>query len=171
MRRGASPRPPLNIQIPPSRPSWILFLRSVGLLSVLIQTPAMALSKISLSSIKPKPEKRFRGHLFIWNIETWAFISSKTSKGNDGNITWIVNKNSSVLSTPDLIPPNFGIAASSTRNTKKYQFYVTSFFFEKSCYNSTSLWLLNYGETHNHDYLTQLLTDFGNKIQLHKLIF
>lgn len=61
IRRGASPRPPLNIQIPPSRPSWILFLRSVGLLSVLIQTPAMALSKISLSSIKPKPEKRFRG--------------------------------------------------------------------------------------------------------------
>lgn len=54
--RLSSPRPPLNIQMPPSLPSWILFLRRVGLLSVLIHTPAMALSKISLSSMKPKPE-------------------------------------------------------------------------------------------------------------------
>ena len=49
------PRPPLNIQMPPSLPSWILFLLSVGLLSVLIQTPAIALSNISLSSIQPRP--------------------------------------------------------------------------------------------------------------------
>lgn len=49
------PLPPLKMQMPPSLPSWILFLLSVGLLSVLIHTPAMALSKISLSSMKPRP--------------------------------------------------------------------------------------------------------------------
>lgn len=42
--------------MPPSLPSWILFLLSVGLLSVLIHTPAIALSKISLSSINPSPK-------------------------------------------------------------------------------------------------------------------
>lgn len=47
--------PPLNIQIPPSRPSKILFLFSVGFESVLIQTPAMALSKISFCSRRPRP--------------------------------------------------------------------------------------------------------------------
>lgn len=56
---GASgPLPPLKMQMPPSRPSWILFRLSVGLLSVLIHTPAMALSKISLSSMKPRPARR-----------------------------------------------------------------------------------------------------------------
>lgn len=61
------PLPPLKIQMPPSLPSWILFLRRVGLLSVLIHTPAMALSKISLSSMKPKPEKKNqkKSHLII----------------------------------------------------------------------------------------------------------
>lgn len=49
------PLPPLKMQMPPSLPSWILFRLSVGLLSVLIHTPAMALSKISLSSMKPRP--------------------------------------------------------------------------------------------------------------------
>lgn len=51
------PRPPLKMQMPPSLPSWILFRLSVGLLSVLIHTPAMALSKISLSSMKPRPAR------------------------------------------------------------------------------------------------------------------
>lgn len=54
-RSGIRPRPPLKMQMPPSLPSWILFRLSVGLLSVLIHTPAMALSKISLSSMKPRP--------------------------------------------------------------------------------------------------------------------
>jgi len=49
------PLPPLKIQTPPSRPSYILFLLRVGLLSVLIQTPAMALSKISFCSRMPNP--------------------------------------------------------------------------------------------------------------------
>lgn len=49
------PFPPLKIQTPPSRPSWILFPRRSGLLSVLIQTPAMALSNISFRSIIPNP--------------------------------------------------------------------------------------------------------------------
>lgn len=49
------PLPPLNIHIPPSRPSNILFLLSVGLLSVFIQTPAMALSNISFCSSNPRP--------------------------------------------------------------------------------------------------------------------
>lgn len=65
------PRPPLKMQIPPSLPSWILFLRSVGLLSVLIHTPAMALSKISLSSMKPKPE----GHRSRPVIDCWFTFS------------------------------------------------------------------------------------------------
>lgn len=46
--------------MPPSLPSWILFLLSVGLLSVLIHTPAIALSKISLSSINPSPKIKGR---------------------------------------------------------------------------------------------------------------
>lgn len=54
-KRKDSPLPPLNIQIPPSRPSNILFLFNVGLLSVLIHTPAIALSKISFRSSKPNP--------------------------------------------------------------------------------------------------------------------
>lgn len=49
------PFPQLNTHTPPSRPSWILFLRRTGLLSVLIQTPAIALSKISFSSSSPRP--------------------------------------------------------------------------------------------------------------------
>lgn len=56
-----APRPPLKMQMPPSLPSWILFRLSVGLLSVLIHTPAMALSKISLSSMKPRPAGRNSG--------------------------------------------------------------------------------------------------------------
>lgn len=55
------PRPPLKMQMPPSLPSWILFRLSVGLLSVLIHTPAIALSKISLSSMKPRPARRQGG--------------------------------------------------------------------------------------------------------------
>lgn len=55
------PRPPLKMQMPPSLPSWILLRLSVGLLSVLIHTPAMALSKISLSSMKPRPARRKGG--------------------------------------------------------------------------------------------------------------
>ena len=49
------PRPLLKTQTPPSRPSCILLWRSTGLLSVFIQTPAIALSKISLFSITPRP--------------------------------------------------------------------------------------------------------------------
>lgn len=50
-----SPFPPLNIQIPASLPSYILFRRRMGLLSVLIHTPAMALSNISFCSSSPSP--------------------------------------------------------------------------------------------------------------------
>jgi len=49
------PRPLLNTQTPPSRPSCILLWRRTGLLSVFIQTPAIALSKISLFSMMPRP--------------------------------------------------------------------------------------------------------------------
>lgn len=50
-----SPLPPLNIQIPASLPSYILFRRRMGLLSVFIHTPAMALSNISFCSSNPSP--------------------------------------------------------------------------------------------------------------------
>lgn len=57
-----SPFPQLNTHTPPSRPWWILFLLRTGLLSVLIQTPAIALSKISFSSSRPRPGEKKSHH-------------------------------------------------------------------------------------------------------------
>lgn len=71
--------------MPPSLPSWILFLRRVGLLSVLIHTPAIALSKISLSSIKPKPDKH--SHVSLWGQQgrtAATFVKQYVSKGHGG---------------------------------------------------------------------------------------
>lgn len=78
------PLPPLKMQMPPSLPSWILFRLRVGLLSVLIHTPAMALSKISLSSMKPRPVilnsgiRRVSTYPWettgdsVWEMQTWV---------------------------------------------------------------------------------------------------
>lgn len=54
--------------------------------------------------------------------------SRKPKRSSQDIFTWIVNKNSSVLSAPDLISPDLGIAASSTRrNTDGYESVVTFF--------------------------------------------
>ena len=114
------PLPPLNIQIPPSLPSWILLLRRVGLLSVLIHTPAMALSKISLSSIKPRPEthscilswEKQRREPLPWKSNSWL---TRTRADASWYLTWVVNQNASILSSPDLVPPDLRIAASPVK--------------------------------------------------------
>lgn len=140
------------MQIPPSRPSWILFLRRVGLLSVLIHTPAMALSNISLSSIKPKPEGG-KCQILHWSDILQAELQSKNScfgyimalkhvkegEGNSQNnnnndwlfealssikfwnkgvvphnkLTRVVNKNASILPSPDFVSSNLRVASSS----------------------------------------------------------
>ncbi len=135
------------MQMPPSLPSWILFLLRVGLLSVLIHTPAIALSKISLSSIKPKPER----HIFMFHYwgnrqellsHSWNGTLTKATEATDSLLsvnkviqpqqkttswgtkkatwtslllTWVVNQNASILASPDLVPPDLGIAASPVK--------------------------------------------------------
>lgn len=138
------PRPPLNIQMPPSLPSWILFLRRVGLLSVLIHTPAMALSKISLSSMNPKPENmesqcggedeskpvtQKNKALHAKLIESLSGVKTNVSSSAQSRkltikwmmivqnslFTWVVDQNASILSSPDLVSPYFRITASPVK--------------------------------------------------------
>lgn len=109
------PLPPLNIQIPPSLPSWILFLRRVGLLSVFIHTPAIALSKISLSSMKPKPREHIHGCFVIEAILFKQYINYGNKENNKTVksllLTWVVNQNAAILASPDLVPSDLRIAA------------------------------------------------------------
>lgn len=111
--QGRTPRqlplPPLNMQMPPSLPSWILFLRRVGLLSVLIHTPAMALSKISLSSIKPKPGT----HAEVVMGGVRRTVGEGALRAGLDLLTRVIHQDSSVLASPDLVAPDLGIAASS----------------------------------------------------------
>lgn len=71
----------------------------------------MALSKISLSSIKPKPETRRVHH--GRGVKKWNDGRKRSASRTRPPLTRVIDQYASVLASPDLVAPDLGIAASS----------------------------------------------------------